>query len=87
MKKMNSKYANEPIVFLRFNKTKASTVENAEHEISKWGMLDVAKKDDGLTYVILYNAFTKEKIAQINYDDSEEVIASKIDGEWKKAKR
>jgi thiol-disulfide isomerase/thioredoxin len=87
MKKMNSKYANEPIVFLKFDKTKASTVKDAEQEISKWGMLDVAKKDDGLKYVILYNAFTKEKIVLINYDDSEEIIASKIDGALKKAKR
>jgi len=87
MKTMNSKFASEPIVFIKYDKTNASTIKDAQDELKQWGMLDVAKKDDGLKYVILYNARTKEKISQINYDDDEQQMATKIEEALRKVKR
>lgn len=87
MKKMNVKYSSDPIVFIKYDKTSSSTLKEANEEVQKWGMLDTAKKDDGLKYVILYNALTKERIAKINYDDSEESIAAKIDEALKQSER
>ncbi len=84
---MNSKFARDPIVFIKYDKTSTSTINDAQDELKQWGMLDVAKKDDGLKYVILYNARTKEKITQINYDDDEQQVAAKIEEALRKIKR
>ena len=78
MKKMNMKFFSSPIVFIKYDKTNAATQKKAEKELTKWGMLEVARRDDGLKYVILYRADTKEKLEQINYDDDIEVMEGKI---------
>ncbi len=78
MKKMNMKFLSSPIVFIKYDKTSVATQKKAEKELAKWGMLEVAKRDDGLKYVILYNATTQEKLGQINYDDDIQVMEEKI---------
>lgn len=78
MKKMNVKFFSSPIVFIKYDKTNPATQKKAEKELLKWNMLDVAKRDDGLKYVILYHAATKEKLDQINYDDDIQVMEEKI---------
>ncbi len=77
MKKMNRVFLTASIVFIN-DKTTAKTKAKAEEKLKKWGMLEIAQKEGGLRKVIIYDALTKEKVAQLNYFDSEGELEKKI---------
>ena len=78
MKKMNRKFLASPIVFIKYNKTTKKTQKKSEKKLKKWGMLDIAQKEEGLKHVVLYNATTKEAIVTLFYTDSVDELERKI---------
>jgi hypothetical protein len=79
MKSMNRKFFFSPIVFIKYDKTNANTKLAAEGKLDKWNMLEIAQRDDGLKYVILYDAKSKQTLEKIAYSDEVELIKSKIE--------
>lgn len=87
MKGMNRKFLLAPIVFIKYDKTTAKSKLLAEKKLAKWGILDMAKRDDGLKYVILYDRESKEKLERIDYNDDSATIELKIRKALEKAKK
>ena len=86
MSKMSFKFTLSPVVFLVYDKTTDKTKVETEEKLKAAGIIDNARRDDGLRYAILYDAKTKAKIAQIEALDSEEVIENKIKNAIENAK-
>ncbi len=84
MKRMNRKFAFSSIIFIKYDKTSEKTKRKAEKKLLEWGMLEIARRDDGLKYVILYDATTKEKIVRLGAEDSVEELERKISSTLKK---
>jgi hypothetical protein len=80
MKKMNRKFLTAPIVFIKYNKTNKKTQAKSEKKLKKWGMLSIAKKEEGLKHVVLYNAGTKEAIVTLYPADTVIELEKKIKG-------
>jgi hypothetical protein len=78
MKKMNRKFLTSPIIFIKYNKTTKKTQAKSEKKLKKWGMLTIAKKEEGLKHVVLYNAKTKEAIVTLFHTDSINNLERKI---------
>lgn len=78
MKKMNRMFLTSSIVFIKYDKTTTKSKSKAEEKLLKWEMLEIAQTEEGLKKVILYDASTKEKIVQLDYSDSIEVLENKI---------
>jgi hypothetical protein len=79
MKSMNRKFIFSPIVFIKYDKTNANTKLTSEEKLKEWHMLEIAQRDDGLKYVILYDAKSKQTLKKIDYNDDADLIKSKID--------
>ena len=78
MKKMNRKFLTSPIIFIKYNKTNKKKQVKSERKLKKWGMLNIAKKEEGLKHVVLYNASTKEAIVTLFHTDSVDQLERKI---------
>jgi hypothetical protein len=78
LSRMGFKFTLSPIVFIIYDKTTELTKVQSEEKLKGAGIIDEARKDDGLRYAILYNAKTKAKISQIDALESEESIENKI---------
>ena len=78
MKKMNRKFLTSPIIFIKYNKTNKKKQVKSERKLKKWGMLTIAKKEEGLKHVVLYNASTKEAIVTLFHTDSVDQLERKI---------
>jgi hypothetical protein len=76
--RMSFKFTLSPIVFLTYDKTSDKTKVDSEEKLKQAGIINEAHRDDGLRYAILYNAKTKEKLAQIDALDNETIIEDKI---------
>lgn len=75
---MNIRFAFAPILFIKYDKTTLETRAAAESRLETIGMLDIARRDDGLRKVILYDAQTRDQIDIIHASDPIQVIREKI---------
>ena len=78
MRRMNIRFSLAPILFVKYDKTTEETRTAAESRLEAIGMLETARRDDGLRKVILYDAQTREQIDVILADDAVTVIRQKI---------
>ena len=78
MRRMNIRFGLAPILFVKYDKTTEETRAAAESRLEAIGMLETARRDDGLRKVILYDAQTREQIDVILADDAVPVIRQKI---------
>ena len=78
MRKMNLRFALSPIVFIKYDKTSETSRLAAEERLQAADMLAIAREEDGLRKVVLYDAKTREKIVAISPDDPVREIRSKI---------
>ena len=78
MRRMNIRFAFAPILFIKYDKTTPESRAAAESRLETIGMLETARRDDGLRKVILYDARTRDQIDIIHASDPIPVIRRKI---------
>lgn len=69
----------QPIVFIKYDKTSEDSRLNAEDKLHQAEMYEIAKRDNGLRYVILYDAETKETLDSLHWDDTPEELTRKVE--------
>lgn len=87
MKRMNLRYGWAAIVFVKYDQTTSATAAKAEAKLKKMGFYETAQADKGLRYVRLYDRSTQAQLAQINWDDTPDAIAEKIEQALKRTRK
>jgi hypothetical protein len=78
MRRMNWRYAFAPIIFIKYDQTTDATRSASEERLRAVDMLEIARRDNGLRTVVLYDAQTRERISTITADDPVRTIRQKI---------